>query len=126
MMDAYDCFGAGIAKEALLLIGLALGYIVCFFAKQEEKSFKLLGIFIGTLIITLCLSFLLAMAILNLKMNCALDRRASYKSIYMHKFNPNMMQQRMMMPPPVPVPQPPQQQQGQQSEKPNQPYSQRK
>jgi ABC-type arginine transport system permease subunit len=43
---------AGIA-EAMLLIALGLGYIVCYLANREEKALRTIGYFIGTFIIVL-------------------------------------------------------------------------
>lgn len=39
--------------EAITLIALALGYIVCHMAKKEDKAMKITGYIIGTFIITL-------------------------------------------------------------------------
>ena len=39
-------------NEALLLIALALGYIVLYLAKREEKGLQFLGYFLGTLVIS--------------------------------------------------------------------------
>lgn len=43
---------AGIS-EALLLLALGLGYIVCYLANREEKVLRTIGYFIGTFIIVL-------------------------------------------------------------------------
>jgi len=39
--------------DAILLVALALGYIVCYLASREEKTLRLAGYFIGVFIILL-------------------------------------------------------------------------
>jgi len=44
--------------EALLLIALGFGYIVLYLAKREDKRLQFLGYFLGAVIITLSLTYL--------------------------------------------------------------------
>ena len=41
-------------KNALLVIGLGIGYLVLYLAKREEKGLQALGYFLGTIIILYC------------------------------------------------------------------------
>lgn len=53
--------------KAVLLIALALGYIVCYLAKREDKLLKTLGYLIGT--------FVMALSALIILVNIVLDAR---------------------------------------------------
>ncbi|MFA6216062.1 MAG: hypothetical protein WDL87_00190 [Candidatus Omnitrophota bacterium] len=53
MMGGMPGIEMSLANEAVLLVALALGYIVCYFANQEEKTMKQIGLAIGIFIIVL-------------------------------------------------------------------------
>ena len=50
--------------EAILLVALGVGYMVCYLAKREEKTFKALGYLIGTFIIVLSALLILSSLLL--------------------------------------------------------------
>ena len=59
--------GSGFLSQAILLVSLGLGYVVCYFANQEEKQLKNVGIAIGTFIIVMSLVFLLGSVLISFK-----------------------------------------------------------
>jgi hypothetical protein len=80
-------FGFTGIQEALLLIGLGMGYIVLYFAKREEKGLQLLGYAIGTVIIILTLIYLFDNIL------------TKFNTVYPKMgYNKGMMQQHMMRP----------------------------
>ena len=63
-MAGMHIVGPFIIAESILLVALALGYIVCYFANQEEKQIKAIGLVIGTFIITLSVVLILGNLVL--------------------------------------------------------------
>lgn len=67
----------------ILLIALALGYVVCYFANREERTLRRVGFIVGVFVIAL--SLLLMLANLTLGVGAC------------NKMNRGMMSQHMMM-----------------------------
>ena len=66
MMRTMCCAGgAGLSD---LLVALALGYIVLYFANREEKNLRSIGFAIGTVIIALAALFIVAKAYFKMTM----------------------------------------------------------
>lgn len=90
MMMGMQLFGINMATEAVLLVALALGYVVFYFANQEEKRLKMLGHIIGGFVMALSIILIIASVTMNVKM-------------YLHaKSNIPMQMMRQMQPPPPP------------------------
>jgi hypothetical protein len=95
MMGGMPSLEMSLANEAILLVALALGYIVCYFANQEEKTMKQVGIAIGIFVIILSFFLIVNNLFLMSKM-CP-----SKNSMMMRNFQMDHMrapQQRMNMP----------------------------
>jgi len=85
--------------HAVVLIALALGYIVCYLAKREDKTLRILGYLIGTFIITISAVIILVNALLGLR-----PRRDIFST---DMLIPQHRMMRGQMPPAMPA-QPPQ------------------
>lgn len=83
----------GISTEAVLLIALALGYVVCYFANQEEKQMKTIGLLIGGFVIAMSLILILTNLSIGIKRCNMMDKSMSGMP---------MMRQRMMQQQPKP------------------------
>ena len=79
--------------DALLLIALGIGYLVFYFAKREEKIFRMTGYVIGLVIIFFTTFYM----IINLLEQSQIfsPRIQTYR---MQGYPPAMMRQRTMMP----------------------------
>jgi len=53
--------------DAILLVAMALGYIVCYLANREEKTLRLAGYLIGIFIILLSAMLIVNNLVLNLR-----------------------------------------------------------
>lgn len=95
--------GGSIITDAILLVALALGYIVCYFANQEEKNLKLGGVIIGLFIIVLSLVLLISSFIIKVKMVVDFNNMMPDKQMMMHKGMQHSGTD-MPMPPPPPSP----------------------
>ena len=49
----------GTMSDAMLLIALGMGYFVLYFALKEQKKLRLIGIFVGALIMGLAIGYIL-------------------------------------------------------------------
>lgn len=61
--------------DVVLLISLGISYIVLYFAKREEKGLRLIGYFIGTLILGLTVAYMVGDLIVQ---NRIVDARLRY------------------------------------------------
>ena len=61
--------------DMLFLIALGLSYIVLYFADREEKGLRLIGYFIGTLILGLTVAYMVGDSLMQTKLT---DARLRY------------------------------------------------
>ncbi len=100
-MAGLPLMGGVIVTEAMLLIALALGYMVCYFASQEEKQLKSIGTIIGVFIIVL--SFILILGNLFLNTNvCLRYNKMGYPHMMQQRHMPGETFQMPLPPPPQP------------------------
>lgn len=85
---------AGI-PEALLLMALGLGYIVCYLAQREEKALRTVGYFIGT--------FIIVLSALLIVVNVFFGPRFSPRTMGMMMPHHRTMMQGKDIPAPMPV-----------------------
>jgi len=57
----------GNLTDAVLLVALGLGYIVCYLANREEKSLKSFGLAVGAFIITLSAIIIISNVLLTMR-----------------------------------------------------------
>lgn len=87
--------------EAILMIGLSLGYIVLYLANREDKPMKLIGSVIGTFVIVISGILLLS----NILINTVVVKRMAGSGVMMPRHH-MMMQQQKQMPPQQATPAP--------------------
>jgi len=69
--------------NAVLLVALGLGYVVCYLAEREEKFLRTLGYFIGT--------FMVALSMMIIITNILLFSRVQYRGEFEYGGKPAMM-----------------------------------
>ncbi|MFA5118312.1 MAG: hypothetical protein WC695_05610 [Candidatus Omnitrophota bacterium] len=98
MMGGMPSFEMSLANEAVLLVALALGYIVCYFANQEEKTMKQIGVAIGVFVIILSFFLIVNNLFLMSKM-CPSKNAMMMSNFQKNRMRMDFPQQRMNMPP---------------------------
>lgn len=90
----------GMSGDALLLIALALGYIVCALANKENKGLKLIGYIIGIIVMVMSAGLIIG----KIKSSLPGCSRAKYPMMNMPMMQQKMMREQAPAPAPAAAP----------------------